>query len=67
MINKKFLINKLLDYPEISYKDYRLLIQKKNNLLNNNLMDNKELFNINNKINLYNEKEMIIQLIKQTS
>jgi hypothetical protein len=67
MITKKYLINKLLNYPEISYKDYRILIQQKNNLLNNNLIDNKELFNINNKINLYNEKELIIQMIKQTT
>ncbi len=66
MINKKFLIYKLLDYPDISYKDYNSLIKEKNKLMNNKSFDNSELFNINKKINLYNEKEMIIQMIKQT-
>jgi hypothetical protein len=66
MINKKFLITKLLNYPDISYKDYKLLQQQKNKLLDNKSFDNNELFNIDNKINLYNEKEMIIQMIKQT-
>jgi hypothetical protein len=67
MITKKYLINKLLHYPDISSKDYRLLLKEKNKLINNNSFDSSELYNINNKINLYNEKEMIIQMIKQTN
>lgn len=67
MITKKYLINKLLHYPDISSKDYRLLLKEKNKLINNNSFDSNELYNINNKINLYNEKEMIIQMIKQTN
>jgi hypothetical protein len=59
MINKKYLINKLLELPEITDKDYLNLIKKKNNI-NNDL----ELSQIEEKISLYNEKNMIINLIK---
>jgi len=59
MISKKYLINKLLELPEISHNDYINLIKKKNKICND-----IELEQINNKINLYNEKEMIINLIK---
>lgn len=58
MINKKFLINKLLELPEITDEDYLNLIKIKNK--HNQL----ELTQINEKIKLYNEKNMIINLIK---
>ncbi len=68
MINKKYLINKLLDYPDISHNDYRKLIKEKNKLMNSsdNIIDIDNINNINNRIKLYNEKELIIQMIKQT-
>ena len=59
MINKKYLINKLLELPEITDNDYLNLIKKKNKI-NNDL----ELLQIEEKISLYNEKNMIINLIK---
>jgi hypothetical protein len=59
MSGKKYLINKLLELPEITKEEYLILVKKRNNLLNNN-----ELSLINEKINLYNEKEMLINLIK---
>jgi len=59
MINKKYLIYKLYELPEITEEDYLNLIRKKNRT-NNQL----ELSQINDRINLYNEKEMIINLIK---
>lgn len=59
MINKKYLIHKLYELPEITEEDYLNLIRKKNKT-NNQL----ELSQINDRINLYNEKEMIINLIK---
>jgi len=61
MINKKFLINKLLELPEITDKDYLNLIKIKNKHIDNQL---EELTQINEKIKLYNEKNMIINLIK---
>ena len=63
MSNKKFLIKKLLDYPEISNYEYISLIDKQNKLFKNEI-DNNELNFINNRINLYNEKQMIINLLK---
>jgi len=59
MINKKYLINKLLELPEITDEDYLNLVRKKNNTYNQ-----VELLKINEKITLYNEKNMIINLIK---
>jgi len=59
MMNKKYLINKLLSLPEITDEDYRSLIRKRN-IIKNQL----ELSQINERINLYNEKNMIINLIK---
>lgn len=59
MSSKKFLLKKLMDYPEISNKEYLSLLHKKNSIINN-----KELDNINERIELYNEKQMIISLIK---
>jgi hypothetical protein len=58
-MNKKYLINKLLSLPEITDEDYRNLIRKQHNIKNQ-----LELSQINEKINLYNEKNMIINLIK---
>jgi hypothetical protein len=59
MSSKKFLIKKLMDYPEISNKEYLSLLHKKKLISNN-----KELDVINERIELYNEKLMIINLIK---
>jgi len=59
MISKKYLINKLYELPEITKEDYLNLIKKRNK--SNNQI---ELSQINERINLYNEKEMIINLIK---
>jgi hypothetical protein len=61
MINKKFLIHKLLELPEITDEDYLNLIKIRNKHNNNNQF---ELSQINEKIKLYNEKNMIINLIK---
>jgi len=58
-MNKKYLINKLLSLPEITDEDYRNLIRKQYNIKNQ-----LELSQINERINLYNEKNMIINLIK---
>jgi|688.fasta_scaffold961200_1 hypothetical protein len=60
MINKKFLIHKLLELPEITDEDYLNLIKIRNKHNNNQF----ELLQINEKIKLYNEKNMIINLIK---
>lgn len=57
MSNKKYLIKKLFDYPEISNKEYLSLIEQKYN-------NNNDLNYINERINLYKEKQMIINLIK---
>jgi hypothetical protein len=59
MINKKYLINKLLNLPEITEEDYLSLVRKRNRS-----NDDIELNLINERINLYNEKNMIINLIK---
>lgn len=59
MSSKKFLLKKLMDYPEISNKEYLSLLHKKK-LIDNN----KDLDDINERIELYNEKQMIINLIK---
>lgn len=63
MSNKKFLIKRLLDYPEISNNEYISLIDKQNKFIENEI-NNNELNFINNRINLYNEKQMIINLLK---
>jgi len=60
MINKKYLIKKLLDYPEITKTDYLNLLKLKENETN----DNNKLDEINNKINLYNDKEIIMEMLK---
>jgi len=70
MCNKKFLIKRLMEYPQLSQSDYISLIHEKNNLIQNS----KLIINIDIKINdlekqinLYNEKQMLIDLIKNTS
>lgn len=61
--DKRLLLKKLYEYPEITNKDYLLLIKKKNLIINKN--ENLiELNEINNKIDLYNEKQLIINMIK---
>lgn len=64
MSNKKYLIKKLLEYPEISNSEYISLIQKKNKITKKNYDNNQELNDINHKIELYNEKILLINLIK---
>ena len=60
MINKKYLIKKLLDYPEITKTDYLNLLKLKEKEIN----DNNKLEEINNKINIYNDKEIIMEMLK---
>jgi len=68
MCNKKFLIKKLLDYPYISNNEYISLIEKQNKFIRyNNHDDDDEINYINSRINLYNEKLMIIDLLKTPS
>jgi len=67
MSSKKFLIKKLMEYPEISNNEYQLLLNKRKSISVKNNIDydyNKELNDINERIELYNEKQMIISLIK---
>lgn len=65
MSNKKYLIKRLLEYPEITTNEYILLIDKKNKItLGNNNFYNDDINKINDRIELYNEKQMIINLIK---
>lgn len=59
MCNKKFLLNKLMEYPKITNNEYLELLGRKKRINNN-----EEIELINNKINLYNEKLMIINMIK---
>lgn len=60
--NKKYLLKKLMNYPDISNDEYLNLIKIKNKINHNN-----ELEIIENKINLYNEKQIIIDMIKLTN
>ena len=65
MSNKKYLIKRLLEYPEITTNEYISLIDKKNKItLGNNNFYNDDINKINDRIELYNEKQMIINLIK---
>lgn len=65
MSNKKYLIKRLLEYPEITTNEYISLIDKKNKItLDNNNSYNDDINKINDRIELYNEKQMIINLIK---
>jgi hypothetical protein len=60
-MNKKNLLQQLLEYPKISTEEYNECIKIKNNLDEN---DSDQYNMINNKINLYIKKEEIINLIK---
>jgi hypothetical protein len=60
--NKKYLLRKLMDYPKITNDEYINLIKNKNKINNND-----ELITIENKINLYKEKELLIEMIKLTN
>ncbi len=61
MCNKKFLLKKLMEYPEITKNDYINIIK-----LRNKTNDNDEIKILENKINLYNEKQLLIDMIKLT-
>ena len=56
MSSKKFLIKRLMDYPEISNKEYLSLLNKKKSINNN-----KELNDINERIELYHPKPLHIK------
>ncbi len=67
MSNKKLLLKKLLEYPNLNHNEYISLINKKNKLIiDNNTINNQiqELNEINSKLDLYLEKELIINMIK---
>lgn len=57
--NKRILLKKLLEYPSLNNEEYIKLIHKKNNSRNEN-----ELKEIDSRINLYLEKNLIIDMIK---
>lgn len=61
MCNKKFLLKKLMDYPEITANDYISIVK-----LRNKTNDFNEIKLLENKINLYNEKQLLIDMIKLT-
>lgn len=64
MSDKKYLIKKLLEYPEISNDEYISLVKQKNKLINENHYN--EIDKIDKKLNIYIEKQMIISLIKNS-
>jgi len=64
MSEKRYLIKKLLEYPEITNDEYILLVKQKNKLIKNN--DYIKDDDIDKKIDIYNEKQMIISLIKNS-
>ncbi len=65
MSNKKLLLKKLLEYPNLNNNEYISLINKKNKMIiNNNYENTEELNEINSKIDVYLEKELIINMIK---
>jgi hypothetical protein len=65
MSSKRVLIKKLLNYPNINNDDYLLLIHKKNKILEKAEMDEiNELTKINEQIDLYTEKQLLINMIK---
>jgi len=68
MSDKKFLIKKLMEYPNITNDEYISLVKERNNLLSkHNHTNNNIIFTeIDNKIDIYNEKQMIINLIKRS-
>lgn len=64
MSEKKYLIKKLLEYPEISNDEYISLVKQKNKLINENHYN--EIDKIDKKLNIHIEKQMIISLIKSS-
>lgn len=65
MSSKRVLIKKLLNYPNINNDDYLLLIHKKNKILEKAEIDEiNELTKINEQIDLYTEKQLLINMIK---
>ena len=64
-MDRKSLINKLIFYPEIK-SDYNLLLKKRQEIINKNIDLQKEieLYNINKEIELHEEKETLINMIK---
>lgn len=68
MSSKKLLLKKLLEYPNLNHNEYISLINKKNKLIidNDYSINNQiqELNEINSKLDLYLEKELIINMIK---
>ncbi len=68
MSNKRLLLKKLLEYPNLNNNEYISLINKKNKLMidYNDTINNQtqELNEINSKLDLYLEKELIINMIK---
>jgi hypothetical protein len=65
MSSKKLLLKKLLEYPNLNNNEYISLINKKNKMINNNNYQNSdELNEINSKIDLFLEKDLIINMIK---
>lgn len=59
MSNKRILLKKLLEYPSLNNEEYINLIHKKNNSINEN-----ELKEIDSRIDVYLEKNLIIDMIK---
>jgi len=66
MNNKRLLLKKLLEYPNLNNNEYKNLINKKNNIINNDNYYDNDLIEIDNKINLYLEKNLIIDMIKSS-
>ena len=70
MSNKRLLLKKLLEYPNLNNNEYISLVNKKNKLLINydNTINNhiQELNDINLKLDVYLEKELIINMIKSS-
>lgn len=67
MSEKKYLIKKLLEYPEISNDEYISLVKQKNKLINENHYNEiDEIDKIDKKLNIHIEKQMIISLIKNS-
>lgn len=63
-MDRKSLINKLIYYPELT-SDYKLLLKKRQEIINKkHLYEEKELHNINKEIELHEEKELLINMIK---
>lgn len=65
MSNKRLLLKKLLEYPNLNNNEYISLVNKKNKIIiNDNNQNTEELNEINSKLDIYLEKELIINMIK---